>query len=427
MAAKQRDQAALTKRLVSAARRGDVNAVRRLLEQRADPNARPDDVSPSALWAAIYNDQLDVLRAMAGSKADFNTGRPERETPLTAAARAKGVEMIRTLVACGAEVNRPSRSGQTPLKEAVEAGRVDVAAELVRLGADPKLVPDRKKYPDASRESPLRFATDQGDRKMIAALTGKPAGAKPKPAGKSAPAKAPPKTKRSPTPRGVTTFDTEDAAVLVAADVARVAAAFARHIGGRVAKPQALGQSVKLTNRCYCVWKIAGTPWSIVQRAACEQFEHWPSGADALALSKALGCPALFVANSDAGGAAQFARFRDGKLVELIEDGTIDSAAQAKKRIDTVAKQFGARDAADLVATAAGAGRVAFASTERKLDPRQLERGLDAIDRFVREHDAFVPFFIEPFDGAEPGETVELILEGFGPDDVERLDFVTKP
>ena len=51
-----------------------------------------------------------------------------------------------------------------------------------------------------------------------------------------------------------------------------------------------------------------------------------------------------------------------------------------------------------------------------------LPGGLEFINDHLKRENAFVPFF-EPTDHAR-GERHELTIEGFGPDDVERLDYV---
>src|SRR5688572_30823764 len=91
------------KKLVAAAGKGDVGAVKRLLDEGADPNAIPENEMETAVWAAIFQGQVGVLRAMVGSKADFNGGWPH--TPLTVAARTTDLDLIRALVDGGAEVN----------------------------------------------------------------------------------------------------------------------------------------------------------------------------------------------------------------------------------------------------------------------------------------------------------------------------------
>ena len=50
-----------------------------------------------------------------------------------------------------------------------------------------------------------------------------------------------------------------------------------------------------------------------------------------------------------------------------------------------------------------------------------LEIGLEQ-SAFVKEQNGFVPFFVEGW--GEPGEMAEMMIEGLGPDDVERLDYV---
>ena len=41
---------------------------------------------------------------------------------------------------------------------------------------------------------------------------------------------------------------------------------------------------------------------------------------------------------------------------------------------------------------------------------------------YVADRDAYIPFALD--DWGEPGQRVELTLEGLGPDDIERLDYI---
>src|SRR5688572_24084179 len=160
------------KKLLDAAEKGDVAAVKRLIEQGADPDAIDEDRMENALGIAIIYRQADVVRALAGAKADFNGGWPH--TPLTIAVRTKHLELIRALIEGGAKVNQPNSSGETPLLVAVQNADVETVAQLVRLGADPNLVPKKKKYDTITNYSPLEYAAMEGNKKMMAALASAP-------------------------------------------------------------------------------------------------------------------------------------------------------------------------------------------------------------------------------------------------------------
>jgi hypothetical protein len=63
-----------------------------------------------------------------------------------------------------------------------------------------------------------------------------------------------------------------------------------------------------------------------------------------------------------------------------------------------------------------------FASSVRSLDLAKVKNDLDFIDDYVKQQDAFVPFFVDEW--GQAGQRVELTLEGLGLDDVERLDYI---
>ena len=161
--------------LLDAAGRGDVDAVRALLDDGADPDlARGDGLT--ALHLAAREGHAEIVDVLIGAGAE--TGATTRigdytplhlaggaghaevvgalleagadptavttssgVTPLHLAAEARGGEgAVRLLLEHGAPVNARERSaGQTPLIFAAAAGRAASAAELLRHGADPSI------------------------------------------------------------------------------------------------------------------------------------------------------------------------------------------------------------------------------------------------------------------------------------------------
>jgi hypothetical protein len=137
-------------------------------------------------------------------------------------------------------------------------------------------------------------------------------------------------------------------------------------------------------------------------------------------LSKALKARTIVVTAGDTSGIYQYVTFDNGHAVEIFDLG---SAAGDTDRA-AVTKQFLAWYKIDLgrfknVRIADG---VVAASSLRRL---KIPKGAKALD-FIRDHitkeNAFVPFFGDVWGRA--GSTVELTIEGLGPDDIERLDYV---
>jgi uncharacterized protein len=184
--------------LVEAARLGDKAAVRSLLKQHADVNARQADGATALVWAAERDDlETAELLISAGANvnaandygvtplslactngsaamvgkllqggADPNAARWTGETPLMRCARTGNVEAVKSLLSQGADANgRETRQGQTALMWAVAAKRPEIVRLLIERGADAKV---RSK----SGFTPLMFAAQQGDLDSAQILLG---------------------------------------------------------------------------------------------------------------------------------------------------------------------------------------------------------------------------------------------------------------
>lgn len=161
--------------LLDAARKGDADAVRALLENGADPNLAQGD-GLTALHLAAREGHIEVVEILIGAGAETGTTTRIGDytplhlaggagnagvvgallgagadpgavttssgvTPLHLAAEARGSEAaVRLLLAHGAPVNARERSaGQTPLMFAAAAGRAASTAALLQHGADPSI------------------------------------------------------------------------------------------------------------------------------------------------------------------------------------------------------------------------------------------------------------------------------------------------
>ncbi|MDP9398442.1 MAG: ankyrin repeat domain-containing protein, partial [Actinomycetota bacterium] len=180
--------------LIDAASRGDVAAVRRLVDGGADVRAR-NSQGPTALVAAAYGNHVDAAQALIEAGADVNAKDPteqsayliatsevdddprllERTLAAGADVQAKdsynGTGLIRAgergyprivdrLLRAGVEVDHVNRLGWTALLEAIILGEGGPAhVETVRLllagGADPNL-------PDRDGVTPLAHAQRRG-------------------------------------------------------------------------------------------------------------------------------------------------------------------------------------------------------------------------------------------------------------------------
>jgi ankyrin repeat protein len=157
--------------LAEVVRQGNRAAVRTLLAQREDVNAREVDGTTALhwavraddaemvglliragatvqvanrygitpLWLAAVNGNAAMIDVLLEAGADVNAALPSGETPLLVAARTGKADAVRTLIARGADVHRKEGEfGQTALMLAAAENHPDVCALLIEAGADLK-------------------------------------------------------------------------------------------------------------------------------------------------------------------------------------------------------------------------------------------------------------------------------------------------
>ncbi len=144
--------------VADAARRGDVEAVRVLLQQGADVNGAHGDGMTALHWAAERGDRemADMLQH-AGATVHAVT-RIGQYTPLHVASTAGHAPLIELLIAAGADVAAGTDpSGVTPLHLAAGSGSVEAVTTLLDHGANIDALES------AWGQTPLIFAA-AGDR-----------------------------------------------------------------------------------------------------------------------------------------------------------------------------------------------------------------------------------------------------------------------
>src|SRR5437867_1602232 len=158
--------------LIDAARRGDANAVRALIQEKSvDVNATGADGNTALQWAVQRNDvsMVDVLlraganarmtnpygvaplgvaavngnavilRLLLEAAADPNVGLSGGETAVMTAARTATLEPLKLLLSHGANVNARDERGQTALMWAAARNNAGAARLLIEAGADIKV------------------------------------------------------------------------------------------------------------------------------------------------------------------------------------------------------------------------------------------------------------------------------------------------
>jgi ankyrin repeat protein len=125
--------------LMQAALYGDVDSVRLLLEEGADPNLRNDAGATALMWAV---DDLEKSRLLIEHGANVNARSDDGRTPLLIAAGHLGnTEVIKLLLDRGADLSAKSPSNlgyATVLSEAARTGDESLLRMLIKRGADVK-------------------------------------------------------------------------------------------------------------------------------------------------------------------------------------------------------------------------------------------------------------------------------------------------
>lgn len=371
---------------------------------RPPPRRVAKDLPVMRLCLAATGGKLpEVKRLIEEEAVNVNALNHEGRTALICAAWEGRLSVVKYLLGKGADVNLvsdPKRGGESPLHAAVLSGKLDVVKLIVEAGADLDYQP--KDNPGATA---LAQAKASRLKKIVAYLL------------EMYESRGTPKPTTIPT--GVTTFETNDAAFVVEASVEQVAGAISQRIEAKAWTRDALGKMVKITARCYAIFKLTGQPWSVVMKLGCPVFKHFPSLPDAQALSQSLQARALFVANSDTAGVTQYALFDRGNLIEFFDYGSVDKATS--KTIAAPIKKIYHLDLMPLRNLTFHKGKT-FGSTLRDVHLARVKNDMDFVNEYVKIQNAFIPFYPDAI--GQTGKTVELSLEGLGEDDIERLDYI---
>jgi uncharacterized protein len=121
-------------RLVEAAKRQDQKAVRSLVTEKADVNARSSDGSTALLWVAHWND-AGTADLLLRAGADANAANDFRMTPLSGACINGNAALVRLLLKSGATPNTAIATGETPLMTCAKSGSADAVRMLIEYGA----------------------------------------------------------------------------------------------------------------------------------------------------------------------------------------------------------------------------------------------------------------------------------------------------
>jgi ankyrin repeat protein len=122
-------------KLIDAVKNGDRDALRALLQKKADVNAAEGDGATPLLWAS-YRDDLESADLLIRVGAKVNAATDLGATPLWAASQNGSAAMVRRLLAAGANPNLALLAGETPLMVAARSGYAGVVEQLLAKDAN---------------------------------------------------------------------------------------------------------------------------------------------------------------------------------------------------------------------------------------------------------------------------------------------------
>ena len=121
--------------VLEAARNGDKDTLRTLLQKKSDVNATDPDGSTALHWASHRND-IESADLLIRAGAKVNAATDLGVTPLWQAAENGSAAMVKKLLDAGANPNLALLAGETPVMVAARSGYPEVVEQLLAKGAN---------------------------------------------------------------------------------------------------------------------------------------------------------------------------------------------------------------------------------------------------------------------------------------------------
>ncbi|KAJ3652486.1 hypothetical protein Zmor_018447 [Zophobas morio] len=150
-------------RLRIASRKGDLEEVKRCLQNFADINSC-SDLGNTALSFAALPGHVNIVKYLCAKGANINTmTKPQGRTPLSWAVRGRCLDVVKILLEMKPSINTADCDGNTPLINAILESTTDIASMLINAGADINGC-------NASEKSPLAIAAENNRLDMVELL-----------------------------------------------------------------------------------------------------------------------------------------------------------------------------------------------------------------------------------------------------------------
>ncbi|KAI3705400.1 hypothetical protein L1987_75637 [Smallanthus sonchifolius] len=150
------DALGLGDKLCIAARKGEVRAIRRVLESGAAVNVQ-DQHGWTILHRAAFKGRAEVVRFLIEKGVDINTRDEDGYTALHCAVESGHVDVLELLVKKGADVEARTNKGATPMRIAESLNYSGIKRVLVQSGAS------KDEFTQMSKKAP-QFANKSGGR-----------------------------------------------------------------------------------------------------------------------------------------------------------------------------------------------------------------------------------------------------------------------
>ena len=154
------DQTQLNNQLIEASKRGELDMVKKLIQEGTNVNHADNNNGYTPLIFASLSEHLEIVKYLAEHGANVNQADNIGTTPLIWASRAGHLEIVKYLVEHGANVNYATNYGYTPLIMASETIHFEVIKYLVEHGAN-------LNHSTNNGNTPLIFASQYGHLEIV--------------------------------------------------------------------------------------------------------------------------------------------------------------------------------------------------------------------------------------------------------------------